>query len=494
MDVDSMVKSLMTAKRAPLDKLNQQKQILNWTRESYREVNSKLYDFRSNKLITQYGVNEALNSNKAVTTGNTDAVKATALANASGIDMEISVSQLATKTTVQTAGAGTGFTTSSTLAQLQAPLDASDPKSDAAKAKEYKLKVNDRTFTFTGATNISTVIATINADTKANVAATFDEITGKLTIASKKSGLDGLVTLGSGANDTSLLILFNKKDEVDLWESTPGDNAKVNINGTDMTPSSNTFTVNGIQLTLISKTNLGGSDVKTKITTQIDTDKTMETIKGFISDYNTLLTSLTSKIGEVKYRDFTPLTDEQKKEMKDDDITAWTEKAKSGLLKNDDILSNLTSSMRSIISEKLGGLSSIGVTTGLYYEGGKLVLNETKLKEAITANPQKIIDIFQGSTSDPNAGLFDKLADKVTIALNKLSERAGTDKFSASTTSSFKAESVMGKKLVEYNSRINTMLTMLENTETRYYKQFSAMETAMNKLQSQSSSLFSTSS
>lgn len=494
MDVDGMVKKLMTAKRVPLDKLNQQKQVLNWTRESYREVNSKLYDFRSNKLITKYGLSEALNSNKAVTTGNTDAVKATALATSNGIDMEVSVSQLATKTTVQTAGAGTGFKATSTLAELQAPLDGSDATSDAAKAKEYKLVVNNKTFTFTGATGISTVIATINADSKANVTATFDEISGKFTIASKTSGLDGVVTLGAGADDNSLLNLFNKKDQIELlWETTSGKNAMVKINGTDMTPSSNIFTVNGVQLTLISKTDTSGTDIKTKISSQIDTDKTMETIKGFISDYNTLLSSLTSKIGEAKYRDYTPLTDEQKKEMSDDDIKAWTEKAKSGLLKNDDIISNVISSMRSIVSGRLGDLSKVGITTGLYYEGGKLVLDEVKLKEAITANPQKIVDIFQGPANDSTAGLFDKLADKVTVALNKLSERAGTDRFSADTTSTFKEESVMGKKLKDYNSRISTMLTMLDNAENSYYKQFTAMETAMSKLQSQSSSLFSTS-
>jgi flagellar hook-associated protein 2 len=61
-------------------------------------------------------------------------------------------------------------------------------------------------------------------------------------------------------------------------------------------------------------------------------------------------------------------------------------------------------------------------------------------------------------------------------------------------TSTFKEESVMGKKMKLYNTRITSMLTMLNNAETRYYKQFSAMETAMNKLQSQSNSLFSTSS
>lgn len=112
----------------------------------------------------------------------------------------------------------------------------------------------------------------------------------------------------------------------------------------------------------------------------------------------------------------------------------------------------------------------------------------------MTENPQKAVDLFQGTGSEANNGIFDKLADKISGSLDSLVTRVGTSKFSADLTVSYKEESAMGRKLKEYNSRITNMLTILENTETRYYKQFTAMETAMNKLSSQSSSLFSTTS
>lgn len=168
-----------------------------------------------------------------------------------------------------------------------------------------------------------------------------------------------------------------------------------------------------------------------------------------------------------------------------------TQKAQSGLLKNDDILRSTISSMRMVISEKMGKLSELGITTGSYSEGGKLIINEAKLKLAISNNPQSVIDLFQGSASQPNEGLFDKLGDTLAKPLESISIRAGTNKYTADVTSTFKEESVMGKKLKDYNTRINNMLTILTNTEKRYYKQFSAMETAMNKLTTQSSSLFS---
>ncbi|WP_339799077.1 flagellar filament capping protein FliD [Paenibacillus sp. FSL R5-0744] len=580
MDIDSMVKSMMAAKKAPLDKLNQQKTILNWTRDSYREINSKLYDFRSNKLIDKYGRNESLNTNQSVVSGNTNAVKATALATANGVDMDVSVTQLATKTTVKTSGAGSNFTTSTTLSQLQTKLGGTVP------TEGYKLTVNGEVFSFSGDTAISSVIASINSSSTANVMATFDEITGQFSLAAKSSGppteatstapAKGKVVLGA---DTSLLNLFSGKSDsttlaqlqnslfgtsitdaniqdftlnfgtnnlsfkgnqslsdvvsyintntttlggataslvsgqlvvtsggveqtisgtaanlVKGFGTTEGVVAKYTINGTSLENDSNSFAVNGVQLTLLATTNINGTDTPAKITKQVDTDKAVATVKGFIDDYNALITSLNAKINEAKYRTFTPLTDDQKKDLKESDITAWTEKAKSGLLKNDDVIKTVLSSMRMDITEKLGDLSDIGITTGSYFEKGKLYLDESKLRTALNNNSQGVMDLLQGPQSSPDTGLFDKLSSRVSDALNSISERAGTNKYSGDLTSSYKEESVMGKKLKGYNTRISDMLTMLNNAETRYYKQFSAMETAMNKLQSQSNSLFSTSS
>lgn len=627
MDIDSMVKSMMAAKRVPLDKLNQDKQLLQWTREGYRELNSKLYDFRTNKLTTKYGGNAALNAQQAVVSGNTTAVKAEALATASGIDMKVSVTKLATRTTYETAGLGQGIPVTTSLASLDGVDLGSLSAADQAEylKKGFDININGETFKdkegkslFNGLTSISTLVATINSSTKANAIASYDEITGKLTIASKTSGVGGVVNMGATPSNNTLLGLFSTKtvaetnkltgvtkattlteltnlhdgttltdadikdikfsingkeftfkasDTIDSiltaindrtgvtdskvtasfengilklvgepvedpegdpvvgpvnlggnsygfmklfngMNSNPADgnsikqtitgvNAEVSINDVKIANvNSNTFTINGVQLTLLelTKTDKDSVDVPVIIKTQTDPNKAMETIKGFVEDYNSLILSLNAKIDEAKYRDFKPLTDEQKTALKEDDIKTWTEKAKSGLFKNDDIIKSVLSEMRSIITDKLGPLSSLGITTGNYMENGKLVINEATLKNAISANPQLAMDLLQGPASAPKEGILDKMADKITAAIDKISERAGTNRFSMDLTSTFKEESVMGKKMKAYNTRISSMLTMLNNAETRYYKQFTAMETAMNKLQSQSSSLFSTSS
>ncbi|MEK4046396.1 flagellar filament capping protein FliD [Paenibacillus sp. FSL H8-0048] len=609
MDIDSMVKSMMAAKRVPLDKLNQDKQILQWTRESYREMNSKLYDFRTNKLVTKYGRDAALNAQKAVLSGNTTAIKAEATSTATGQEMKVSVTKLATRTTYETTGLGQGIPATTSLAALDG-VDLGSMSGldmEAYLKKGFDISINGETFKdkdgkslFNGMTSISTLVATINASAKANAIASYDEITGKLTIASKTGGKDGTVTMGTPASSNTVLGLFSTKkvaetnkltgatgsttltqltnqlngsvltdDEVkditfsingkaftfkgsdtidkivdtikndpdakvsaeftsdgtlkltgksdgpvnlggnsygftklfngmksnpadsnSIKQTITGENGEVKINNVDIdNVTNNTFTINGVQLTLLEVTK---ADEPVIIKTQTDSSKAVESIKSFVEDYNSLILSLNSKIDEAKYRDFRPLTDEQKAEMKEADIKTWTEKAQSGLLKNDDIIKSVLSEMRSIISDKLGPLSTLGITTGNYMSNGKLEINEEKLNTAINANPQLAMDLLQGPASAPKDGIFDKMADKITAAIEKLSDRAGTNRFSMDLTSTFKEESVMGKKMKLYNSRLTLMTTMLNNTETRYYKQFTAMETAMNKLQSQSNSLFST--
>ncbi|MEK3918597.1 flagellar filament capping protein FliD [Paenibacillus sp. FSL K6-2393] len=624
MDIESMVKSMMATKRVPLDKLNQEKQLLQWQRESYRELSSKLYDFRTNKLITKYGNSTALNANKATVTGNTDAVKATATATANGVEMKVSVTQLAKSATKSTPSLGQGVSSSTSLAALEG-VDLS--KMSSAETAEYlqkgfDIKINGVSFTdkdgkslFNGMTSISTLVSTINSNAQANAIASYDEITGKLSIASKTGGEGSDVKieiptdspsptdptktikrnsllalfspktvietndLGGGVtNDSTLAELyklnggkdpepgapaktysfvlngktlnFNETDKIsdvvskitnagvdaeaefedgkltitaqsgkelkmsggsyefmslfkgtksytggiDTLEETAGQDAKVNVNGKDLDNiKSNTFTLNGFQLTLQSVTKgADGVDNPTIIKNQSDPDKALESIKSFIEDYNSLIKALNSKVDETKYRDFKPLTDEQKKELKETEINTWTEKAKSGLLKNDDIIKSVLSEMRQVITDKLGPLSALGITTGNYAENGKLVIaNETKLKGMISDNPQLALDLFQGPANAPKEGLFNQLADKVSNAIEKVYQRAGTNRYTTDLTSAFRDENIMGRKMKDYNSRILMMQTNLQRTEDRYYKQFAAMEAAMNKMQTQSSSLFS---
>ncbi|RUT33264.1 flagellar capping protein [Paenibacillus zeisoli] len=501
MDIDSMVKSLMTAQRAPLDKLNQKKTILQWTRDSYRDMNIKIVDAK--KKLAQFGLQSAMNTQASTVTGNTSAVKASAQATASSATMTVDVTKLATKSTLQTkdadklivAGSSPAVTAtlSTTLAQLV----------NGTASGTYELNLNDRTMSFNNTDTISAVLGKINSS-DANVTASYDEVSGRFSIVAKDFGTSNEIRFTDATktakSSTFLDLIKIYTDPASNTDPDPtknnvikASNASVTVTSDGaaktFTPEGNTLTVNGVVLTLMGTTTLGGLAT---ITTQPDPTTALSTIKSFVENYNDLINTFNTKVDEEKYRDFLPLTDDQRSNMKESEITEWEKKAKSGLLKNDGILNSAIASMREVITTHLGDLSSIGITTGSYYENGQLTVDENKLKSALQNNPDKVLSIFQGPSGSTNSGIYNELSNKYDNTLDLFVKKAGTSKFSSDTNMIYKTQSIMGDQLKDYNSRISNLQTRLKGIEDRYYKQFTAMETAMSKLQSQSSSLFGT--
>jgi len=155
-----------------------------------------------------------------------------------------------------------------------------------------------------------------------------------------------------------------------------------------------------------------------------------------------MLAKINSVLTEERYRDYLPLTDDQKKAMSEDDIKLWEQKAKSGLLRSDSILENIVTNLRRALYDKVEGCSlslyQIGITTGSYQDKGKLVIDEEKLRAALTDNYDAVVQLFtQGSQytysealNDPNkravrykeAGIaqriYDILQDNIRITRN----------------------------------------------------------------------------
>ncbi|WJM07851.1 flagellar filament capping protein FliD [Paenibacillus sp. PK1-4R] len=513
MDIDSMVKSMMTVKRVPLDKLNQQKQILDWTRNSYRELNSKIVQF--SQKLADMNMSKATNTQKSTVSGNTTAVKAEANADASAVALTVEVVTLAKKSGIQsnsgllTTG-GDNAKSSTTLGEL----------SGNGGLNEFDLNINGKTVQFLKGDSISTVVSRINSSIP-TVTAAFDEVSGKFTITSKEFGktisdlgekkdidpITGEVTIVNESKSSSLFAVINFSDTTDPLSNGKkfGEGGTLNFTKGEVKitsalddptsttaksfyPESDTLTVNGIKLTLLETT----SGTPSKITTQSDPSKAVETIKSFVDTYNELLGLMNSKLSEQKYRDYTPLTSEQKKDMTEDDIKNWEERAKSGLLKNDTILSSTVASMRTIITSNLKGLSEAGITTGQYYEKGKLQIDEAKLNDALSSNPDKVLSIFRGSISDIDGkGIFSGLRTELNSTLDLFVKKVGTSNRDSDASMTLKTESIMGEQLKNYNKGISDLERKMTAWETRYYKQFAAMEKAMNQFQSQSSSLSS---
>ncbi|MFL1994960.1 flagellar filament capping protein FliD [Lysinibacillus irui] len=249
-------------------------------------------------------------------------------------------------------------------------------------------------------------------------------------------------------------------------------------------------------------TGSGTTEPSVTITSTTDVDDIMKKIKEFVTTYNGLIKDLNDQTKETKYRDYAPLTDEQRKEMSENEIKLWEEKAKSGLLRSDTIIRGGISNMRSLIYESYPGvenkkyntLFSIGITTSKSYnDGGTLEIDDEKLRKALEEDPDAVTALFANNGNKEEKKIIDGVEQTVDTRgfLVKLRESMNNFKLDiekkAGRATLTDNQYSIGKNIIDMDKRIDTWKDKLEKIEARYWKQFSAMEKAINKANSQSS-------
>lgn len=260
------------------------------------------------------------------------------------------------------------------------------------------------------------------------------------------------------------------------------------IDGMEVKDKGNSVTVAGVQYNL---QNTGTA--KVSITT--DLNGQVDAVKQFVESYNSMLEKLINKRDEPYYKDYEPLTDEQKKSMSEDQIKQWEAKAKSGMLRNDSNIKSLIRNMRDSVADSISGLngeltsaSNLGLGTKNYEEGGKLYLDEEKLKKALEADPNVLNKIFSTTGADNTTSMDDGIAvrlyDNLTKTNNNIFEVAGSPANSTSDT-----KSTMAKQITRYQEQMVALSKKLTVWENAYYKKFNAMEQAISQLNSQMGSL-----
>ncbi|MGO4547475.1 flagellar filament capping protein FliD [Paenibacillus sp. 2TAB23] len=479
LDIDAMVKELMKAKRSSYDTMIKNRTKVEWQQEDYRSISTKIVDFRNNKL-SAFNLSNAMSAKTSEVSGDTAAltVNSTSPTALGSLDVRVDEVAKAANTVFKFSG-GTvnGGGADKTLSELGF---------DLTSGNLAVIEINNVIITANGSDTLSTLAKQINAVSgSVKATALYDASSGSFSITASKTGATELDT--NGATVTGLAV--NGFTATNATENfTDGKNAKVQINGIEYNQANNRFVVGGIDFTVKAKTAANSS---TAIATTQDTNKTMETIKSFVTEYNNLINSVNTELSEARNRSFAPLTSEEKKEMSDKEIEQWEAKARSGTLRNDGTLSQLVSDLRTTVTSLIGGIVdgngkklSIGITTGGYTEKGKLVLDETKLRTALESSPDEVTALFMGST-----GVFSKMSKSSMTALNSLSKKAGTSLVSTDLNASFKDNSALSTQIRNMKTRESSLLTRLDRMEEQYYKQFSAMESAINKYNSQSSSL-----
>ena len=269
-----------------------------------------------------------------------------------------------------------------------------------------------------------------------------------------------------------------------------GQDSEIELNGATFTNNSNNYSINGLTIEAMEVT---GNDEVT-ITTNTDVDGIYDMIKGFLKDYNDLVKSVDVAYNAASSKGYEPLTSDEKDAMSDDEVKKWEEKIKDSLLRKDSTLGSVLDTMKNDmaksfkVGDKSYSLSSFGIATlgyfnspenetGVYHIDGdkddsKTSANTDKLREMISNDPDTVISFF----SQLSTQLYTDLGKKMAAS-------------STSSAYTIYNDKQMNTQYSEYNTKISAAEDKVTTWEDYYYSKFSAMESALAKMNAQSSSL-----
>ena len=349
---------------------------------------------------------------------------------------------------------------------------------------------------------VRTLMDKIN-NSDAGVEVNYQNSSDKFVFTSKKDGASGKISVG-GDFKNIFGTSFNKTDGQDAIVA-------VKYAGSDevveIVRDSNSFKIDGMTISVNGefgyKAGAGGkleldktSDPVT-FDAKVDEDKIVETIKKMVEEYNEIIELVGKETGIKPNRDYEPLTSAQKAEMSESEIEAWEEKAKEGLLFNDNDLKGLSNSLRFVVSTAdQAALKKLGITTSsTASDKGKLSFDESAFRAALKTDPEGIREMFtKERTVDENGvatgvngiavnmkSAFDKYAKTLGEPKGILIERAGSIKSPASIT-----QNSLYKQMEQIDKRISDLQDVLKMEQDRYIRQFTALESVIAQMNSQS--------
>lgn len=350
---------------------------------------------------------------------------------------------------------------------------------DLGIAEGTEIKINGNAITIDRKTTLKSLADQM---AKLGIEANYDAGQGRFYLNSKGTGKANEFTIDADADTLSKLGL-------DLQEGDEGridaENAVIEYNGVRYEQASSTFNINGLT---IEATETGETQT---FNVGIDTQGIYDKVKEFVKAYNTLIDEMNTLYNADRVKDYEPLTDDEKASMSDDEVEKWESVIKASLLRRDDTISSLLSSMRSTLNKQVSvtlsdgttknySLASFGINTSTYTERGKLhIYGDTDDSDFADFDDSLLKAINQ----DPSV-VEKTLSTLGTEIYNNLMKAMSSNK-ELSSALTFYNDKQIDKEIDEYKDRVSTLQEKMLAEEDKYYAQFSAMETALAKLQSQ---------
>lgn len=501
LDTDSIVKELVSAYSTKKEKYEKEQTKLGWKQEIWKSLNKEVNSFY--KSVGNLRFDSGYNTKK---TTSSDSTKATV--SASG-NATVGTQKLHVLSTAQS-GYLTGaeikttanekVTTSTKLSDLGVTADKITfhvgPANNSASRTTKQIKVGKDS-------TISDVVSQLK---DAGLNANFDAGNRRFYLSSSDSGYATDFNITADSSDTNnSTTLLNALGLGNTAKKINGSDAVIVLNGVKYTSTTNNFSVNGLSISVNGVTDkvddLKNVDVNAlddskavSISTTTDTQGIYDKIKDFLTSYNNIINKMTKLYNADSAKNYEPLTDDEKSQMSDSEVEKWETKIKDSLLRRDSNLSTIMNAMTTSMTKAISingknyALSSFGISTLGYMNAAENEQNAyhidgdeddentsgntDKLMAALSSDPDTVIDFMKQLSTN----LY-KAIDK-QMQSNSLRSRY-----------SIYNDKEMTSQYTSYTKTIAEWETKISDKEDYYYKKFSKMETALSKLNSQTSSL-----
>ena len=350
---------------------------------------------------------------------------------------------------------------------------------DLGIAQGTSIKVNGTEIVVDRTTTMDSLAS---AMAKTGINASYDTNQGRFYLSSKNTGVENAFTVE--ADDATLAALGLNLTDGEAGKIDASD-ASLVYNGVEYTQATNSFNINGLTMDVSS---VGGEQA---FSVDTDVDGIYDKVKSFVKEYNTLITEMNKLYDASSSRGYEPLTSDEKDAMTDEDIKNWENKIKGSLLRRDSTISTLLTSMRTTLNKSVEvtnsdgttsryALSSFGIVTSDYTEKGQLHIQgdaddsdfaglDDKLKAAISDNPEALMKTLT------------TLGDEIYKNFQSYMKRV----VGVRSSLTFYNDLEMDDDIKSYKEDVTSLQKKLQDEQDKYYKQFSSMETALTKLQSQ---------
>ncbi len=555
LDTDSIVQELVSAYNTKTEKYQKEQTKLSWKQEIWKGLNTKVYSLYNNvgklRFSSAYSTKKTTSSDttKATVSASSNAVNGTQKLHvlATAQSGYLTGGKLSLREEVTDADGTTKLQDVKGAVKAETKLSELGFTGDEASLNINTTDEDGNAVTKTvSLTKDSTIQDVVNALKDNGLNASFDANNGRIFVSSKNTGKAADFSLSSATTklvekkdaDGNVIKDSNGKPEMEsvtlsgeeqvaskkliglLGLDTDSSNtygnkaakidgrdAVIALNGVKYTNTTNDFAINGLNISVNGvtddvadpdSTDLSSLNDSTAISINTTTDSQgiYDTVKDFLTEYNNIINEITKLYNADSAGSYEPLTDDEKDKMSDTEIEKWETKIKDSLLRRDSSLSSVMNTMMTSMSQpieingKSYSLSSFGIQTLGYLNAAENEQNayhidgdeddentsgkQDKLMAAITSDPDTVIEFMKQLSTNLYKSIDDQMQSNDLRSRYKIYNDKEMDKQYTNLT----------KTIKEWESKVS-------DKEDYYYKQFSNMETALAKLQSQTSSISS---